>query len=286
MKQKLKLLVSIVLGNALIAFAVCAFVVPNNFMLGGVNGMALALQHWVGLPLSVWTAILNAILFALGWICMGKQFAANTLLSTVVYPVIMAVFEQFPLGSLFSEDPLTCVVFCSICVGLGIGIVLREGGSTGGMDIPPCILQKYNGIPVGISLAAFDTAIVVTQVLIHGLDGVLYSLLIIFLISAIVNRTVVGGEKKVQIIVISPEYDAIRKHILETLDSGVTMLDIETGYEENSQKAVFCIVYAKKYPAVRDAVLRFDPKAFIVTSDVKNVNGVGYTLSRRSNEIT
>ena len=280
MKHKIKLALSLLVGNGLIAFAVCAFVVPNNFMLGGVNGIALALQHFVGLPLSVWTAILNLALFVLGWICMGKQFAANTLLSTVLYPLIMAVFEQLPLGNLFSEDPLTCVVFCSICAGLGIGIVLREGGSTGGMDIPPCILQKYKGIPVGASLAAFDTAIVLAQVLINGLNGVLYSLLIIFLISAIVNRTVVGGAAKVQIIVISPEYQAIRRQILEDLDSGVTMLNIETGYEENTQKAVFCIVYAKKYPAVRDAVLKIDPQAFIVTTDVKNVNGVGYTLSR------
>ena len=261
MKQKLKLGISLLLGNALIAFAVCAFVVPNHFMLGGVNGIALALQHFVGLPLSVWTAILNVVLFVLGWVFMGRQFAGNTLISTVLYPVIMAVFEQLPLGSLFSEDPLTCVVFCSICAGLGVGIVLREGGSTGGMDIPPCILQKYKGIPLGTSLAAFDTVIVLAQVMINGLEGVLHSLLIIFLISAIVNRTVVGGAAKVQIIVISPLYQAIRKQILEDLDSGVTMLDIETGYEENEQKAVFCIVYAKKYPAVRDAVLKIHSRA-------------------------
>lgn len=280
MKQKIRMLLSMLLGNTLIAFAVCAFVVPNNFILGGVNGMSLALQHWLGLPLSLSTAILNAALFFLGWACMGKQFAANTLFSTVIYPVIMAIFEQLSLGSLFSEDPLTCVVFCSICVGFGIGIVLREGGSTGGMDIPPCILQKYKGIPVGASLAVFDTLIVLTQVLIHGLDGLLHSLLIIFLISAIVNRTVVTGERKVQVIIISPAYEQIRKEVLETLDSGATMLDIETGYEAQQQKAVFCIVYAKKYPAIRDAALRLDPKAFIVTSDVKNVNGVGYTLSR------
>lgn len=286
MKQRIKMLLGVLLGNTLIAFAVCAFVVPNNFMLGGVNGMALALQHWLSLPLSVWTAILNGILFLLGWVFMGRKFAANTLLSTVIYPVIMAVFEGLPMNSLFSEDPLTCAVFCSVCAGLGIGIVLREGGSTGGMDIPPCILQKYKGIPVGRSLAVFDTVIVVAQVLIHGLDGVLHSLLVIFLISVIVDRTVVGGEAKLQIIVISPEHQAIRKHILETLDSGVTMLDIETGYEANQQKAVFCIVYAKKYPAVRDAVLGIDPKAFIVTTDVKNVNGVGYTLSRKINENT
>lgn len=280
MKQRIKMLLGVLLGNTLIAFAVCAFVVPNNFMLGGVNGMALALQHWLSLPLSVWTAILNGILFLLGWVFMGRKFAANTLLSTVIYPVIMAVFEGLPMNSLFSEDPLTCAVFCSVCAGLGIGIVLREGGSTGGMDIPPCILQKYKGIPVGRSLAVFDTVIVVAQVLIHGLDGVLHSLLVIFLISVIVDRTVVGGEAKLQIIVISPEHQAIRKHILETLDSGVTMLDIETGYEGNTQKAILSVVYARMYPQIRDAALKLDSHAFVVASEVTNVNGKGYTISR------
>lgn len=280
MKERLRVVASIVLGNALLAFAVCAFVVPNNFMLGGTSGIALALQHWLPLPLSAWSAIINAVLFLLGLICMGKKFAATSLLSTVLFPAFMAIFEQLPLGTLFTEDSLTCAIFASTCAGLGLGIVVRVGGSTGGMDIPPCILQKYKGIPVGISLAVFDTVIVLLQVCIHGLDGVLHSVLIILMISAIVNRTVVGGTAKVQIVVISPEYQAIRKHILEQLDGGVTMLDIETGYESNRQEAVFCIVYAKKYPAVRDAVLQIDPKAFIVTTDVKNVNGVGYTLSR------
>ncbi len=284
MKEKFRVLASVILGNALLAFAICAFVVPNDFMLGGSSGIALALQHIFPLPLSAWSAIINGALFILGWVCMGKKFAATSLLSTIIYPVIMAVFEQLPLGNLFSEDPLTCVVFCSICAGLGIGIVVRVGGSTGGMDIPPCILQKYKGIPVGTSLAVFDTAIVLLQVCIQGLDGVLHSILIIFLISSIVNRTVITGEKKVQIIIISPAYEQIRRQILEDLDSGATMLDIETGYEARQQKAVFCIVYAKKYPEIREAALKLDPKAFIVTTDVKNVNGKGYTLARITEE--
>lgn len=286
MKEKLRVVLSVVLGNALLAFAVCAFVVPNRFMLGGSNGIALALQHWLPLPLSVWSAVINGALFLLGWVCLGKKFAATSLLSTVIYPVIMACFEHLPLGALFSEDPLTCAIFCSVCAGLGLGIVVREGGSTGGMDIPPCILQKYKGIPVGTSLAVFDTAIVLLQVCVQGLDGVLHSVLIIFLISVIVNRTVVTGENKVQVIIISPAYQQIRRAILEELDSGATMLDIETGYEGKQQKAVFCIVYAKKYPAVRDAALKLDPKAFIVTTDVKKVNGKGYTLSRMIDENT
>lgn len=284
MKQKLIAFFSILAGNALLAFAVCAFVVPNNFMLGGSNGIALALHRFIPLPLSLLNGVLNGLLFFLGLACLGKNFAAGTLLSTIVYPIFMAIFEQLPLGTLFTEDRLTCAIFCAVLSGFGIGIVVRSGGATGGMDIPPCILHKYKGIPVGTSLMVFDTIIVLAQVCVNGLDGILHSLVIIFLVSATVNHTVVTGVKKVQLIVISPLYEQIRHEILETQDSGVTMLDIETGYESREQKAVLCILYAKRYPTIRDAILKLDPHAFIVTSEVKNVNGKGYTLARNLEE--
>ena len=281
MKKRILLFLNILLGNALLAFAICAFVVPNDFMLGGSNGIALALHKILPLPLSVLNGVLNGLLFLLGLICMGWKFAATSLMSTILYPIIMAVFENLPVATLFAgEDPLLCAIFCSVLAGLGIGIVVRAGGSTGGMDIPPCILQKYKGIPVGTSMMVFDTVIVLTQVCFNGLDGLLHSVLIIFLISITVNRTLVTGEQKVQVIIISPAYEQIRREILNTQDSGTTMLQIETGYEGQVQKAVLSVVYAKKYPAIRDAVLKLDPKAFIVTSDVKRVNGKGYTLSR------
>jgi len=281
MKQKIVLFLNILLGNTLLAFAICAFVVPHGFMLGGSNGIALALQNFLPLPLSVLNGVLNGLLFLLGLLCMGKEFAATSLLSTILYPIIMAVFEILPVATLFAgEDPLLCAVFCSVIAGFGIGIVVRAGGSTGGMDIPPCILQKYKGIPVGTSLMLFDSAIVLVQVCFNGLDGLLHSILIILLISMTVNRAVVTGEQKVQIIIISPVYEQIRQEILSKQDSGTTLLQIETGYEGQQQKAILSVVYAKKYPAIRDAVLKLDPKAFIVTSDVKRVNGKGYTLSR------
>ena len=104
--------------------------------------------------------------------------------------------------------------------------------------------------------------------------------MIILLISLVVNRTIITGEQKVQIIIISPAYEEIRQEILRSQDSGATMLDIETGMTGQTQKAVFSVVYAKKYPEIRDAALKIDPKAFIVTTEVKNVNGIGYTLAR------
>ena len=130
MKKRILLFLNILLGNALLAFAICAFVVPNDFMLGGSNGIALALHKILPLPLSVLNGVLNGLLFLLGLICMGWKFAATSLMSTILYPIIMAVFENLPVATLFAgEDPLLCAIFCSVLAGLGIGIVVRAADS-------------------------------------------------------------------------------------------------------------------------------------------------------------
>lgn len=281
MKNQLKVVLYTLLGNTMLAIAVCAFIVPQGFMLGGSSGISLTVQQFLPIRLSVITAGVNISLFLLGWVFMGWQFAAKSLLSTIVYPIIMAFFEVSPIGTLFvGEDKLICALFCSVLIGMGIGLVVRVGGSTGGMDIPPCILQKYFGIPVGKSLLLFDGIIVAAQVFIKGTDGILYSILILVLTSMVVDQTVVSGEATVQIIIISPEHERIRHEILDNINCGVTMIDMETGLRGTKQQAILSVVYAKKYPEIRDAALKIDKSAFIIASDVKNVNGQGYTLER------
>ena len=100
------------------------------------------------------------------------------------------------------------------------------------------------------------------------------------LTSAVVDRTIVSGEATVQLIIISPEYDRIRHEILDNINCGVTMIDIQTGMTGEKRQAILSVVYAKKYPEIRDAALKLDKNAFIIASDVKNVNGQGYTLER------
>ena len=281
MKQQLKVLLYTLVGNAMLAFAVCAFIVPQDFMLGGSSGIALTVQCFLPIRLSVITAVTGVSLFCLGWAFMGWKFAANSLLSTIVYPIIMGFMEISPVGTLFvGEDKLICALYCSILIGVGIGLVVRVGGSTGGMDIPPCILQKYKGIPVGKSLMFFDGAIILSQVLLKGTDGILYSLLILVLTSVVVDHTIVSGEATVQIIIISPEFERIRREILDNINCGVTMIDMQTGMTGEKRQAILSVVYAKKYPEIRDAALKIDKNAFIIASDVKNVNGQGYTLER------
>ena len=280
-KHHLSMILSILIGNTLLAFGVCAFVVPNGIMLGGSTGITLAIQQLIpDMRLSVISAFINVSLFLLGYIFLGKKFAATSLLSTIIFPIILAVFEMLPLGNLFQEGIVLSALACAVVFGLGIGMVVRAGGSTGGMDIPPIILQKYKGIPVATSMMFFDAAVVLLQVLVGGIDGILCSLLVIVVMSATVNKTLISGEKKVQVMIFSPAYEQIRKALLEQVIVGVTLLNVETGYDGLDQKAVLSVVYARKYPEIRETALAIDPKAFIVTSDVTNVNGKGYTLHR------
>ena len=250
-------------------------------MLGGTSGIALTAQYFLPIRLSILSGITGIALFCLGWAFLGWKFAANSLLSTVLYPIVMGIMEVTPVGRLFvGEDKLICALYCSLLIGVGIGLVVRVGGSTGGMDIPPVILQKYKGIPVGKSLMFFDSAIILAQVLLKGPEGILYSLLIVVLTGIVIDRTIVSGEATVQIIIISPEYQRIRHEILDNISCGVTMMDIETGMTAEKQQAILSVVYSKKYPEIRDAALKIDKNAFIIASDVKNVNGQGYTLER------
>ena len=281
MKEQLKTLPLVIIGNAMLAFAICAFVVPYGIMLGGSTGIAMTVQHFLpGLRLSVISAVVNVLLFAVGWLFMGKRFAATSLLSTIVYPIELAIFETLPLQDLFHEDIMVACIFCGLIIGIGIGLVVRSGGSTGGMDIPPCILYKFKGIPVGTSLMFFDSIVVLMQVAVRGLDGILCSIMVIMVMSYAVNQSIVFGPEKIQIIIISPAYQQIRDTILHQLHCGVTLLDMETGYEGLAQKAILSVVYASKYPEIRDTALSIDKNAFIVTSSVKDVNGQGYTISR------
>ena len=287
MKQNLKMIGSVLLGNTLLAFAICAFVVPNDIMLGGSSGIALFIQQFFpGSRLSVISAIVNVALFALGWVFLGWKFAATSLASTIVYPIILGIFETLPIGTMFNENIVLSALACAVILGLGIGIVVREGGSTGGMDIPPCILFKLYGIPIGKSIVFFDTIVVLMQVAVKGLDGILCSILVIAVMSIVIDKTVVTGERTQQMIIISPESDKIRDFILYDANCGATMMNMETGYEGKPQQAVLTVVYANKYPQIRDGALSIDPKAFIITSEVTNVNGIGYTLSRTEHALS
>lgn len=279
--KSLKNVIIILLGNFVLAFGVNAFLVPHGIIMGGATGIGITIHKLWGINLSYAVWFLNLILFFMGWYFMGKKFAMSIILSTVFYPLCLNILERFPDMLQMTHNLLLADIYGGVLVGLGIGIVVRQGASTGGLDIPPLILQKKFGIPVGISLYVCDFSVLLLQAFFSTKEQVLYGILNVFICSMVVNYVSVAGQKKVQLFVISEKYQEIRKELLQDMDLGVTLVHIETGYMGEQQKAVMCITTGRKLYAVNQAIQHIDHKAFISITNISEVRGRGFTLDRK-----
>ena len=161
------------------------------------------------------------------------------------------------------------------------GDSIRFGASTGGLDIPPLILNKKLGIPVAVSMYLFDFTVLLLQVIISTKEQVLYGILIVILSSIVLGYVSLAGQKKVQVMIISRHYQEIRDMLLQKLDLGATMYHIETGYLQKDEMAVCCVISSRKLHTVTDMVQEVDKKAFLSVTQINEVRGRGFTLDRK-----
>ncbi len=271
-------LVLIFLGNLILAAGVMIFVDPMNLMTGGATGLALLAGHLFGIPLSSAVAVLNVIMFIVGFILLGKRFAATTLLSTFLYPGALAILEQIPALSTLNNDPLLASVFGGLMIGGGVGLVIRQGASTGGMDIPPIVLQKKTGIPVAISMNAMDVVILATQVPFSNPQSALYSLVIIIASTIIMDKVAMLGVTQTQVMVISEKFEEISKVIQEKIDRGTTLLQAISGYKKESKQVVMSVINNRQLHEFTKVVKEVDPNAFLIVNRVHEVHGNGFTI--------
>ena len=276
-----KKIIKILLGNLILALGVNCFVVPQGLIMGGATGIGIAVNHYTGLNLSYALWILNLILFLMGLFVMGKAFAMTIIISTLFYPLCIQVLEQFPVLQNLTDDKLLAAIYSGILVGLGIALVVWEGASTGGMDIPPLILQKKFGIPVAVSLYVADFSVLLLQALFSDSEEILYGILNVFLSSIVVNYVTVSGQKKVQLFIVSPKYEKIRETLLGEMDLGVTLVQIETGFYGKEQMAVLCVTERRRLYGVKQLIQQIDPDAFVNIQVISEVRGRGFTLERK-----
>lgn len=223
----------------------------------------------------------NIILFVVGAFVLGKKFALTTIVSTIVYPMFLSFFTQQQWIATMTNDILLSAIYAGIMVGLGVGIVIRFGASTGGLDIPPLILNKKFGIPVAVSMYLFDFTVLLLQVAISTKEQVLYGILIVILSSIVLGYVSLAGQKKVQVMIISRHYQEIRDMLLQKLDLGATMYHIETGYLQKNEMAVCCVISSRKLHTVTEMVQEVDKKAFLSVTQINEVRGRGFTLDRK-----
>ncbi|BDF03511.1 YitT family protein [[Clostridium] hylemonae] len=282
MKKNMKIVLGVLAGNAILALAVAAFVVPHGIIMGGATGIGLAVTHYVPLNLSVVIFIVNAILFVLGACMLGRKFALTTIISTFVYPVFLEIARKIPGVDSLTDNILLATVYGGLLLGLGIGLVVRQGASTGGTDILALVLNKFLHGPVAVFMYIVDFTVLGAQIFFSDSEQVLYGVLALMLMTMVMNRVVLFGQTQIQLFIISEKHEEIRQRILKDMNVGATMVHIETGYGKEQQKGVLCVIPHRKLYAVNDTVSRIDDKAFTTITQIKEVKGRGFTMERVS----
>ena len=276
--SKVKKVLVVLLGNLIYAIAVAYFVLPSGVITGGTTGIAVFLNHYCGVSVNAVVTVFNILMFVLGALILGREFAATTLLSTFAYPVFLSLCQNLAAYTgLLTQNDMLCTIFGGGLIGLGIALVIGEGASTGGMDIPPLVIHKWTGVSVAVLLYGFDVLILLAQMIFTDGEKILYGILLVCLYSFILEKFLVMGRSRVQVMVISREYRAINDMILHRFDRGTTLFEVEGGYTGQELYAVLSVINQRELFPVTEQIKKLDPEAFLIIGQVKEVRGHGFT---------
>ena len=283
-RSKITSLLLVLLGNIIYAFAIKLFLLPAELISCGTTGNGLVVEHFLHIPLSGFIFVFNMVMLTIGWLILGRKFAMTTLLSSLLYPIFLEILNQ-TLGDIYITDNLMLnAIFAGIGLGGSLGIVIRAGASTGGMDIPPLVLKKFFGIPVPMTLWIFDFTIMSAQMMFHEAEDLLYGVLLLITISITLNKVLTLGTRKTQVMIISNEHQNISQAILSKVDRGVTLLHGEGGYGGDQKEVILTIVSNSELPKIQRVAREIDPSCFMVVNEVNEVWGRGFSISRTYQE--
>ena len=279
--RKILTLLLVIFGNVVYALAVKLFLIPAGLVTGGTTGIALAIQHYTNLPISGFVLGFNVLMLILGFFVLGKQFAFTTIVSTFVYPIALEGFNQLLGDVVLTNDIWLCTVFSGLGIGAALGIVIRAGASTGGMDIPPLVLNHFFRIPVSVSLYVFDFLILLLQAVYNPPEKLLYGIVLVLIYTIVLDKLMLMGTTKTEVRIVSEYHEEIRKAILSQIDRGVTLLSATGGYLGEPTELIFSVISNRELPRLEQLVHDIDPDSFMVVNRVSEVRGRGFSMGKK-----
>ena len=270
----------VILGNILYALAVKLFLIPAGLVTGGTTGIGLAVNYAAGVPVATFVLIFNVVMLAAGFAVLGKQFALTTIVSTFTYPLALNALDMLLGDVVLTRDVFICTMFSGLGIGLSLGIVIRAGASTGGMDIPPLVLNHFFKIPVSAGLYFFDFIILLVQAFFQPLEKVFYGIVLVIIYTVTLDKMLLMGTTKTEVRVVSDHAQEICDAILKRMDRGVTLLSAKGGYLKEDTTVVLSVISNRELPRVERLIHEIDPESFIVVNRVSEVSGKGFTMSK------
>ena len=271
---------SILAGNCLYALTVVLFLVPSGLITGGATGIALGVNRALGLPVSGVLFVINITMLVLGWIVLGRRFAVTTVASTILSPMFLALWERVFTDFVLTDDMVLNTIFAGFGIGISLGITIRSGASTGGMDIPPLVLNKWFHLPVSSTMMAFDFIILAAQAAFSPVRQSLYGVVMAIIYTVVLDKVLMLGTTRTEVKIISAKSDEICAAIFAQLDRGVTILHGEGGYLREPESVLLSVVSNRQLPRLEKLAHAIDPTCFMIVSHVTEVSGRGFSLEK------
>ena len=273
-KKKIKNFLEFVLGCFLIAISYNLFLAPNHFVPGGVAGLAIIINYFMNIDNALIILVINLLLLGLSYIFLGRVKTRATVVGTILSPIFIAATEPINVWlQLDTSKLLLSAIMGGILFGIGLGLVFRGGYTTGGTDIINQILAKYLKTSLGTSMLLSDGLIVLLSGVFFGVDTMLYSIMILYLISIMSDRIVLGISGNKMFYIISDKDEEIRSYILKKLDHGVTIFKATGASSEKQRNMIVTVLPTRKYYELRTNIQKIDKEVFFIITDSYEVFG-------------
>jgi len=268
--QIIKRALFIMIGAILVSVALEIFLVPNHIIDGGIVGISIILSHLSGLSLGLFLLLLNLPFMLLGYKQIGKTFALSTLLGVVVMSIGTTLLHPIP-G--LTDDSLLAAVFGGIILGIGVGLVIRYGGSLDGTEIVAILVNKKTPFSVGEVVMFINIFILSSAGFVFGWDRAMYSLIAYYIAYKMIDVTIEGFQESKSVWIISDNYKEVGDTILARLGRGVTYLSGEGGYTGDNKMVIFCVITRLEEAKLKAIVEETDPSAFLAIGNIHDVRG-------------
>ena len=266
----------IALGTGIYSVAVALLLEPAEITPGGLTGIAVIFHDLFSLPTGLSLIILNLPLIVAGLKVFGGDFIIKTAVSVMLTSFYIEIFES--LSHFFNFDIILASVFGGALLGLGLGIVMSRGATTGGVDIAVKLINKrFKSLAIGRLFLLFDSAVIILAAIVYAnIETALYSIIAIFLSSQIIDMLLNERNFGRIFFIITEKGEAIKQTILTSVNRGVTVVKAYGGYTGKDKSVLICAAYLSEVKTIRQIILENDPKAFFFVANVNDINGEGF----------
>ena len=284
---KFKNIFFIILGAAIFSFGLVHFNIQNELAEGGFTGITLILLFAFKWDPAIMNLILNIPMFIIGWKLLGKKVFVYTVIGTVAVSVFLKVFMIYQIDIHLKDDMFLVALFAGVFIGIGLGIIFRYGGTTGGVDIIARLAHKYIGWSMGKTMFLFDALVILVSWAVY-LDhrSMMYTLVALFVGARVIDFVQEGAYAARGAFIISESQDEIATKITEEMDRGVTVFRGYGHFTKSDREILYCVVGRNEIVRLKNIITSVDPHAFVSLTDVHDVMGEGFTLDEQKRRLS